>query len=150
MQLVVVGDQNTGKSSVLQAITEISFPVEAAMCTRFPIKISFRQTHSSKTTVLATIHPGPFSECDDALIKRTKEFRLERDKLTVEVMDEIVREVTARALRCFDSTVHSPAPGNPKDIRGGTASEFRTQRTQHGVTHGAERRYPAHRAFGST
>jgi hypothetical protein len=88
----VVGDQNTGKSSVLQAITEISFPVEGTMCTRFPIKISFRNT-SEKPTVKATILPGPISQHDDALMERTKDFVMENEELTTEIMEEIVREV---------------------------------------------------------
>lgn len=92
-QLVVVGDQNTGKSSVLQAITEISFPVEETMCTRFPIKISFRQVQSKKTTVKASILHGQLSGRDDALLKRTSNFFMEREVLDSKAMEEIVREV---------------------------------------------------------
>ena len=91
---MVVGDQNTGKSSVLQAITEISFPVEASMCTRFPIKISFRQTPSSDpSTVKASIHTGPISEADTALKDRIEGFSIVKDQLTPDAMEEIVQEV---------------------------------------------------------
>ncbi|KAK2873509.1 hypothetical protein FQN49_002306 [Arthroderma sp. PD_2] len=93
-ELVVVGDQNTGKSSVLQAITEISFPVDEALCTRFPIKISFRQTRSKNTTIRATILPGPISQCDDFLTNRTKMFLVERKELNPSVMEEIVEEAS--------------------------------------------------------
>jgi hypothetical protein len=43
-QLVVVGDQSTGKSSVLQAVTEIPFSIDGEMCTRFATEIVLRRT----------------------------------------------------------------------------------------------------------
>ncbi|KAF8865045.1 P-loop containing nucleoside triphosphate hydrolase protein [Acephala macrosclerotiorum] len=42
-QLVVVGDQSCGKSSVLQAITRLPFPVDDRMCTRFPTEVSLQK-----------------------------------------------------------------------------------------------------------
>ncbi|GFF56717.1 interferon-induced GTP-binding protein Mx [Aspergillus udagawae] len=94
-ELVVVGDQSSGKSSVLQAITEVSLPVGATMCTRFPIRISFRQTSTSnKYPVKATIVPGRQSENDEALLLRIKDFMLEKEELTSEVMKEIIEEAT--------------------------------------------------------
>jgi GTPase SAR1 family protein len=93
-ELVVVGDQSTGKSSVLQAITEVSFPVKDTMCTRFPIQISFRQTSvSNKYPVKATIVPGRLSENDEALLLRIQDFMIEKEELTSEVMEEIIEEV---------------------------------------------------------
>ncbi|KAA8645430.1 putative dynamin family GTPase [Aspergillus tanneri] len=94
-ELVVLGDQNTGKSSVLQAITEINFPVKDTMCTRFPIRISFRQTPASKKpTVKVTLIPGLLSEKDDALVSRAANFSFEKEELTEDVMAEIIREAT--------------------------------------------------------
>ncbi|KAL3493149.1 P-loop containing nucleoside triphosphate hydrolase protein [Aspergillus germanicus] len=99
-ELIVLGDQNTGKSSVLQAITELSFPVEDTMCTRFPVQISFRQTAGSgsgsaaarsRSRVKATITPGPMTEKDDAFLERVKSFVVERDELDQEGMGEIIR-----------------------------------------------------------
>jgi hypothetical protein len=40
-QLVVCGDQSSGKSSVLEAITEIPFPRKENLCTRFATEVSF-------------------------------------------------------------------------------------------------------------
>ncbi|KAF7176470.1 hypothetical protein CNMCM7691_002788 [Aspergillus felis] len=96
-QLVVVGEQSSGKSSVLQAITEVSFPVKRTMCTRFPIQISFRQTSASvKYPVKATIVPGRQTENDEALLLRIKDFIMEKEELTPEVMKEIIEEATER------------------------------------------------------
>ncbi|KAH8621346.1 dynamin family protein [Alternaria alternata] len=39
-QLVVCGDQSSGKSSVLEAITEIPFPRKENLCTRFATEVS--------------------------------------------------------------------------------------------------------------
>ncbi|KUL91433.1 hypothetical protein ZTR_01521 [Talaromyces verruculosus] len=95
-ELIVVGDQNTGKSSVLQAITEISFPVESALCTRFPIKISFRQSPGTSTSVQAEIIPGKSTQYDEEFIERTKDFRFTSNELSASVMGEIIQEATKR------------------------------------------------------
>ena len=42
-QLVVCGDQSSGKSSVLEAITEIPFPRKENLCTRFATEIILRR-----------------------------------------------------------------------------------------------------------
>lgn len=39
-QLIVCGDQSSGKSSVLEAITEIPFPRKENLCTRFATDVS--------------------------------------------------------------------------------------------------------------
>ncbi|KAL4912289.1 P-loop containing nucleoside triphosphate hydrolase protein [Aspergillus aurantiobrunneus] len=90
-ELIVVGDQNTGKSSVLQAITEVSFPVQERTCTRFPIQISFRQTTKSKNNgVTATITPGRISKDDEAFVARAAGFRIEKGDLTQDLLKEMI------------------------------------------------------------
>lgn len=42
-QIVVCGDQSAGKSSVLEALTEIPFPRNDNLCTRFATEISLRR-----------------------------------------------------------------------------------------------------------
>lgn len=44
VQLVVVGDQSSGKSSVLQAITRLPFPVDEKMCTRFATEVALQRS----------------------------------------------------------------------------------------------------------
>jgi hypothetical protein len=56
-QLVVCGDQSSGKSSLLEAITEIPFPRNTQLCTRFATEIILRC--ESKTTVTVKIVPSP-------------------------------------------------------------------------------------------
>lgn len=55
-QLVVCGDQSSGKSSVLEAITAIPFPRKAGLCTRFATEIILRR--DPRTTVTVKIVPG--------------------------------------------------------------------------------------------
>ncbi|KAJ5471932.1 hypothetical protein N7539_008501 [Penicillium diatomitis] len=42
-QIIVCGDQSSGKSSVLEAISGVSFPVKSNLCTRFPTELVLRQ-----------------------------------------------------------------------------------------------------------
>jgi GTPase SAR1 family protein len=50
-QIVVVGDQSSGKSSVLEAITQIPFPRASVACTRFATQIRMRRDPALKQTV---------------------------------------------------------------------------------------------------
>ncbi len=43
-QLIVCGDQSSGKSSVLEAISRIKFPSKETLCTRMPIELRLRRT----------------------------------------------------------------------------------------------------------
>ncbi len=56
-QLVVCGDQSAGKSSVLEAISGVRFPVNAGQCTRFATEICLRRTPNEAAS--ASIIPGP-------------------------------------------------------------------------------------------
>lgn len=45
-QLVVVGDQSSGKSSILEGLTKLKFPRNSGLCTRFATQILFRRDPS--------------------------------------------------------------------------------------------------------
>ncbi|KLJ11831.1 hypothetical protein EMPG_13014 [Blastomyces silverae] len=55
-QLVVVGDQSSGKSSVLEGLTKLPFPRDSGLCTRFATQITFRREEEQRITV--SIIPG--------------------------------------------------------------------------------------------
>jgi GTP-binding protein EngB required for normal cell division len=42
-QIIVCGDQSSGKSSVLEAISGVCFPVKSNLCTRFPTELVLRK-----------------------------------------------------------------------------------------------------------
>jgi len=55
-QLVVVGDQSSGKSSVLEGLTNLPFPRDSGLCTRFATQITFRR--SEETLISVSILPA--------------------------------------------------------------------------------------------
>ncbi|UNI17148.1 hypothetical protein JDV02_003524 [Purpureocillium takamizusanense] len=67
-QIVVVGDQSAGKSSVLEALTGTPFPRDAGACTRFATEIRLRR--AKEATLKVSIIPDkkrPWAEQDKLL-----------------------------------------------------------------------------------
>ena len=92
-QLVVVGDQSSGKSSVLEALTSLPFPRESTLCTRFATQITFRR--SPDTAIVASIIPSKGSSEDHQKTARTwrKEGLRELDPSTfASIMEEVRAE----------------------------------------------------------
>ena len=56
-QLVVVGHQSSGKSSVLEALTNLPFPRDSSLCTKYATQITFRR--SPERNIAASIFPAP-------------------------------------------------------------------------------------------
>ncbi|KAL1638192.1 hypothetical protein SLS58_008932 [Diplodia intermedia] len=48
-QIVVVGDQSSGKPSVLEGLTRLPFPRDSGLCTHFATQITFRRSATSTT-----------------------------------------------------------------------------------------------------
>ncbi|KAI9647787.1 hypothetical protein NHQ30_004175 [Ciborinia camelliae] len=63
-QLVVVGDQSSGKSSVLRAITGLLFPVDDGLCTRFPTEVSLQRASKNSLEVSITKPVRAFDALD--------------------------------------------------------------------------------------
>ncbi|KAL8984718.1 MAG: hypothetical protein Q9177_004626 [Variospora cf. flavescens] len=59
-ELVIVGDQSAGKSSLLQSLTDIPFPVADRLCTRFPTRIVSRRTPKQSGVTKISIEPKVF------------------------------------------------------------------------------------------
>ncbi|KAM3550575.1 hypothetical protein MY1884_008184 [Beauveria asiatica] len=55
-QIIVCGDQSSGKSSVLESISGVSFPVKSSLCTRFPTELILRKTTVSSINVSIVPH----------------------------------------------------------------------------------------------
>lgn len=88
-QLVVVGDQSSGKSSLLEALTNIQFPVSSTLCTRFATQISFRRTLDEKITVSLI----PSKDSTDERKKDLRSFSDTVDALTSDKFMEIMGKV---------------------------------------------------------
>jgi hypothetical protein len=64
-QLIAVGDQSSGKSSVLEGLTGLPFPRDSMLCTRFATQIVFRRAAGQITRrIRASIKPAPNSTPD--------------------------------------------------------------------------------------
>lgn len=88
-QLVVVGDQSSGKSSVLEAVMEFPLPRDSGLCTRFATNITFHR--SPTTSVSVSIIPGP--SCPplraDALRRYKKNLKSLDDETFIAVLEEV-------------------------------------------------------------
>ncbi|KAJ5963034.1 hypothetical protein N7501_007975, partial [Penicillium viridicatum] len=73
-QLVVVGDQSSGKSSLLEGLTGLSFPVASDLCTRFATQIVLRRAPEGEGQARITIIPGPTSRLDETLNQKLLTF----------------------------------------------------------------------------
>ncbi|KAL5372019.1 hypothetical protein PMIN02_012705 [Paraphaeosphaeria minitans] len=97
-QLVVVGDQSSGKSSLLEGLTGLSFPVASDLCTRFATQIVLRRAPAHEAQVKITIIPGPDAQGDeetlDFLLSFTK--TLSAEEFDSERFQEIFNEAAER------------------------------------------------------
>ncbi|KAL9634991.1 MAG: hypothetical protein Q9164_003748 [Protoblastenia rupestris] len=90
-QLLVVGDQSSGKSSVLEGLTRIPFPRDSGLCTRFATQITFRRAKDIKTTV-TVIPSADAPEGHAEKLRAWKKDGLKR--LERETFVQILKEVT--------------------------------------------------------
>ncbi|KAF4416235.1 RBTMx2 [Fusarium acutatum] len=97
-QLVVVGEQSSGKSSLLRTLTDISFPVMAGIGTRFPIRVISRRSPSSQGSrerFRISLERAPrdvngLQRADAA----ADEYRLEGDTLAMDVFEAALKDLS--------------------------------------------------------
>ena len=74
-RIVVVGDQSSGKSSTLEAISHIRFPKKDTLCTTFATEVAIRRSSSGGSP--ARIIPGPSRTDSERL--RLNDFKCDED-----------------------------------------------------------------------
>ncbi|OBT75242.1 hypothetical protein VF21_05671 [Pseudogymnoascus sp. 05NY08] len=95
-QLVIVGQQSAGKSSLLQSLTDIPFPVGDGLCTRFATRIVSRRTAPGTADVVhvsvesGEIDPFCYGENDGP----TGNFNPSVPSLTADVFKTIVDQAS--------------------------------------------------------
>ncbi|KFZ14601.1 hypothetical protein V502_06004 [Pseudogymnoascus sp. VKM F-4520 (FW-2644)] len=95
-QLVIVGQQSAGKSSLLQSLTDIPFPVGDGLCTRFATRIVSRRTAPGTADVVhvsvesGEIDPFGYGENDGP----TGNFNPAVPSLTADVFKTIVDQAS--------------------------------------------------------
>ncbi|RDW58965.1 uncharacterized protein DSM5745_11171 [Aspergillus mulundensis] len=102
-QLIAVGDQSSGKSSVLEGLTGLPFPRDSTLCTRFATQIIFRRaTGQVSRSIRASIKPAPQShpEC----VARLKAWsRSESASLDPKAFSDMIHEVhTVMGIRSLE------------------------------------------------
>ncbi|RFU33727.1 hypothetical protein B7463_g2600, partial [Scytalidium lignicola] len=111
-QLAVVGDQSSGKSSVLEGISHLPFPRDSGLCTRFATQIIFRRAPTTSTKV--SIIPGPDRNPDEKI--RLRNYVKEGlTTLTADTFLEILLEVC--------ELMGIPGPGQSLEDNKSTFSE---------------------------
>jgi hypothetical protein len=118
-QLVVCGDQSSGKSSVLEAITEIPFPRKENLCTRFATKIILRR--GATPSICCKINPDKTRPQDAYKKLASFERRIKIFSELPAIIDEATTlmglDDAARTARAFSSDVLSVeicGPGRPQ------------------------------------
>lgn len=86
--MVVVGDQSSGKSSVLESLTGFHFPRAVDLCTRYATEIICRR--EANRSVVVMINP---SDPNDKNIEKIKAFRREMSHFDEKALADITREV---------------------------------------------------------
>jgi hypothetical protein len=89
-QIVVVGDQSSGKSSVLEGLTGLPFPRDSGLCTRFATQITFRRAPTKTISVSIIPARGSSEEHQDEARKWSK---TDLKELTPGEFAGIMREV---------------------------------------------------------
>ncbi|KAI1812999.1 interferon-induced GTP-binding protein Mx2 [Poronia punctata] len=107
-QLVVVGDQSSGKSSVLESLTGFAFPRAAGLCTRYATQITCRRDGRDFVTI--SIIPRP--NADDDLKARLQGFHRELTHLGNDKLAEVFHEANkAMGVRMEDDEADSTHRG---------------------------------------
>ncbi|KAK7212354.1 hypothetical protein V2G26_019532 [Clonostachys chloroleuca] len=110
-QLVVVGQQSSGKSSVLEGLTGLPFPRDSGLCTRFATQITFRRSNESK--ISASIIPS--KDCSDTHRRSMQSWgKKELDILDAKSFAVIMREVID--LMGVGPTSEPGSPAFSKDV----------------------------------
>ncbi|TQW07602.1 dynamin gtpase [Cordyceps javanica] len=100
-QLVIVGAQSVGKSSLLQSLTDIPFPVGENCCTRFATRIVSRRTApNTPNQISISIEPPNFKapQFDYPKNNAYMKFRKEKQSLTASEFADIIDEASANYL----------------------------------------------------
>ncbi|KFY29107.1 hypothetical protein V491_00184 [Pseudogymnoascus sp. VKM F-3775] len=104
-QLVVVGDQSSGKSSLLEGLTDLNFPIASDLCTRHATQIVLHRT--VETSVKVSIIPGPSANCNEAHKLKLENFaKFLGEKFSAEEFQAILDE----------AAVYMGLPGPNDDI----------------------------------
>lgn len=97
-QLIVCGDQSSGKSSVLEAISRVAFPTNDILCTRFATEVILRRSPEKSASV--KIIPGK----DAAPERREKLKDFQKMQVTLREIPQLIDDAKVVMGLSADST----------------------------------------------
>ena len=100
-QLVVVGEQSSGKSSVLAGLTELPFACDSTLCTRFPTQIIFKRTLAKKIFVSIIGNGNESHNAEMAAWSKSNVAKLDPATFT-EIMTEVNFSISPFRACCID------------------------------------------------
>ncbi|MCJ1393301.1 hypothetical protein MMC18_006173 [Xylographa bjoerkii] len=115
-QLVVVGDQSSGKSSLLEGLTALPFPVAGELCTRFATQVSLRRSSKTAQNVY-TISIIPAADASDQYKQKLASYQTTLHEFDEESFSKVLQDaavlmdlptttrVTQKATKRFSSDV---------------------------------------------
>ena len=57
-RIIVLGDRSSGKSSVLEALSGVAFPIKGNLCTRSPIELTLQESAEVNVDISIKPHDG--------------------------------------------------------------------------------------------
>jgi hypothetical protein len=95
-----VGDQSSGKSSVLEGLTKLPFPRDSGLCTRFPTQIVFKRSKILTTEAsIMTAHGQDGSKVDAIAKFGKKELKALDEKTFSNILAEVSAHLKAESAR---------------------------------------------------
>ncbi|TPX11991.1 uncharacterized protein E0L32_007294 [Thyridium curvatum] len=113
-QLVVVGDQSSGKSSVLESLTGFSFPRAAGLCTRYATQITCRREAVETINISIIPHPSSSQARRDALHQFKSHVTNTRGEDFAKIFEDANKVMGIRPASSSDSA--SESEGNNDDL----------------------------------
>ncbi|KAI0598307.1 P-loop containing nucleoside triphosphate hydrolase protein [Biscogniauxia sp. FL1348] len=106
-QVLVVGDQSSGKSSVLEGLTGFAFPRDAELCTRYATQITCRRENEESITVSII----PSHDASSTERQKVQGFHRTLTKMSPETLDQLFRDAnTAMGIRTSTSITSRSDP----------------------------------------
>ncbi|KAK3352310.1 P-loop containing nucleoside triphosphate hydrolase protein [Lasiosphaeria hispida] len=112
-QIVVVGGQSSGKSSLLESLTGFSFPRGQGLCTRYATQITLRRNPVKSVVISIT----PRADADQFLNERLRAFRRELEDFENQGLTSVIEEAnTAMGIRSGSEKNNTSLPMFSNDI----------------------------------
>ncbi|KAJ8109504.1 hypothetical protein ONZ43_g6117 [Nemania bipapillata] len=92
-QIIVVGDQSSGKSSVLEAISRVRFPVKDGVCTRFATELVLRT--NPQTSIHVQVQPTSVSADVSYAFDKTSFDKDDLPRITEEAKARLLKDSTS-------------------------------------------------------